>query len=159
MGFSGHIIVARTGSAYSGDAAPVLWEHERSDGWWWIQFDGDAPGVLSELVSATGQPAITASVLDSDVAEVEALTPAGQSWRAYLHPDTAAAYEAPPLPQTLDQIVESAIEWSAAAGLTPDAPAVRETLEATSTMVEDLFAELADALGVPDEEERPEEEG
>jgi hypothetical protein len=105
--------------------------------------------VLSELVAATGAPAISAYVLDSDVADVQALTPDGQRWRTYLHPDVAESYGAPALSQTPDEVLTAALEWSGQAGLTADADAVRQALAAHYVGAENTFDELVTALGVP----------
>lgn len=149
MGYSGRILVARTGGSYADGAASVLWEQDRGGGWWWIQLGGDAPGALGELVAATNAPAISAYVLDSDVADVEALTPDGRRWRTYLHPDVAVRYGAPPTGQTPDEVLPVALEWSRQAGLTPDADAVRQALAAHRVEAEDTLDELVIALGVP----------
>jgi hypothetical protein len=111
--------------------------------------DGEAPGVLRELVTATNTPAISAYVLDSDLADVEALTPNGQRWRTYLHPDVAQRYGAPSLSQTPEEGLRAALEWSRQAGLTPDADALRQALAAHHVEAEDTFDELIGALGVP----------
>jgi hypothetical protein len=150
VGYTGRILVARTGGgAYSGGGAPALFEDDRGGGWQWIQLDGDPPGVLNELVAATSAPAISAYVLDSDVADVEALTPSGQRWRTCLHPDVATRYGAPPVSQTPDEVLRAALEWSGQAGLTADAAAVRGALAAHRVEAEDTFDDLVTALGVP----------
>jgi hypothetical protein len=148
VGFSGRIVVARTGGPYSGDAAPVLFEQERAGGWRWIQLDGPAPEVLSELVTATNAPAISAYVLDSDLADVEALTPDGQRWRTYLHPEIAEEFGAPPLSQTPDEVLQAALAWSRQAGLPADPDAVRDALAAHNVEAEETLDELVTALGV-----------
>jgi hypothetical protein len=149
MGYTGRILVARTGGAYAGGDVPVLWEDERGDGWRWIQLDGDARGALSDLVTATGMPVIAAFILDSDVADVEGLTPAGRGWHTYLHPHIAEEFGAPELPQSADEVLAAALDWSAAAGLTADPGAVRGALEAQGVEVEDVLSDLVKALGVP----------
>ncbi|UQU67630.1 hypothetical protein COUCH_15730 [Couchioplanes caeruleus] len=143
MGYTGRILVARTGP-FPG----ALFEQERAGGWRWIQLDGDVPGALGELVEATGTPAISAFVLDSDVADVQALTPHGQRWRTYLNPDVANRFGAPPLSMTPDEVLRAAISWAAEAGLTADAVAVREALEAHHVEAEEAFEDLITALGV-----------
>nr|WP_221378578.1 hypothetical protein [Actinoplanes polyasparticus] len=147
MGYSGRILVARIGGPYRGGAAPVLWESERKDGWRWIQFDGDAAGALAETVASTGMPALWAYIMDSDVADVEALTPGGQRWRTYLHPDVAEEFGAPPLVLSVDEVVAAALDWAAQAGLTADPGAVRAALEAVNVEVEETLAALVTALG------------
>jgi hypothetical protein len=143
MGYTGRILVARTGP-FPG----ALFEEERAGGWRWIQLDGDAPDALSELVAATATPAISAFVLDSDIADVEALTPGGQRWRTYLNPDLADRFGAPPLSATPDEVLRAAISWAAEAGLTADADAVREALGAHHVEAEDAFEDLITALGI-----------
>lgn len=150
MGYFGRIVVARTGGGpYAGAGAPALFEQRLGAGWHWIQLDGDARGLLSEMVTLTGAPAITAYVLDSDMADVEALTPGGQRWHTYLHPGIAEEYGAPPGDQTPDEVLRAALEWSAQAGLTANAPAVRDVLTAHGETAEGTFDELVAALGVP----------
>ncbi|WP_199510881.1 hypothetical protein [Nucisporomicrobium flavum] len=143
MGYTGRILVARTGP-YPG----ALFEEERAGGWRWIQLDGDVPGALGELVAATGTPAVSAFVLDSDVADVEALTPGGQRWRTYLNPDVADRYGAPPLSMPPDEVLRAAVSWAAEAGLSADADAVREALGAHHVEAEEAFEDLITALGV-----------
>jgi hypothetical protein len=148
VGFSGHIVIARTGGPYPGDAAPVLFEQERAGGWRWIQFDGSAPEVLSELVTATNAPAVSAYVLDSDLADVEALSPDGERWRTYLHPEVAERFGAPPLSRTPDEVLRAALAWSRQAGLPADPDAVREALAAHNVEAEETLDELVTALGI-----------
>jgi hypothetical protein len=49
--------------------------------------DSDSPPKPPEMVAVTGAPALCAYIFDSDVADVEATSPAGNSWHAYLHPE------------------------------------------------------------------------
>lgn len=149
MGFFGHIAVARTHGPYTGEAAAVLHETDHGDGWWWIQFDGEAKGLLTELVAATGAPVITAYVLDSDVADVTALTPAGERFHTYLHAATAEQMGAPALTQTPAEVLRAALTWSAEAGLIADPQGVEEALTMHSVFAEETFDELVTALGVP----------
>ncbi|XVU28393.1 hypothetical protein ACQPZJ_15515 [Actinoplanes sp. CA-054009] len=149
MGFSGRIVVARTGGPYAAGSVPVLWEEERGDGWWWIQLDGDEPGALGRVVAETGVPALWAYVMDSDVADVEGLTPGGLRWRTYLHADVAERFGAPPLEQTAGEMLAAALEWAAQAGLTADPAAAREALDAHEIEVEETLGALVTALGVP----------
>ncbi|MFF5076055.1 hypothetical protein ACFY36_03315 [Actinoplanes sp. NPDC000266] len=148
MGFSGRIIVARTGGPYKAGAVPVVWEEDRGDGWWWIQLDGDEPGALAGLVAETGLPALWAYVLDSDVADVEGLTPAGRRWRTYLHAEVAEQFGAPPLEQSPGEVLAAALEWAAQAGLTADPAAISEALGAHNVEAEETLGALVTALGV-----------
>ena len=152
MGYTGRILVARTVTSPAGSsavAAEVLHAREFGAGWWSVQLDGDSPGALERLVAATGAPALSAFVLDSDCADVEGLTPSGVKWRAYLHPDTAESYGAPALDQSEEEITRQALAWAAEAGLAAERGALRDVLEATSTFAEDTFDELLGALGIP----------
>ncbi|GAB2624922.1 hypothetical protein Aab01nite_18850 [Paractinoplanes abujensis] len=151
MGFSGRILVARISEPYQGGDVAVLWEDERAHGWRWVQLDGDVPGALEEVVAASGAPAIAAYVLDSDVADVEALTPSGRRFHTYLHPRTAAQFGAPALSQSPDEVLAAALGWSAEAGLVAEPAAVRAALEAHSVQAEDTLAGLIEALGISEE--------
>ncbi|MEV4630667.1 hypothetical protein AB0J90_30825 [Micromonospora sp. NPDC049523] len=117
-------------------------------GWRSATLDGDARGALRELVTETGAPALSAYVLDSDLADVAALTPAGVSWRAYLHEQTAIGYGAPPIAQPLDEVVRRALAWSAEAHLTASESAIGGAFVAQNVFVEDTLDELLDALGI-----------
>lgn len=152
MGYTGRILVARTVTSPAGSpavAAAVLHEREFGAGWWSVQLDGDAPGALEGLVTATGAPVLSAFVLDSDCADVEGLTPSGVNWRTYLHPHTAESYGAPALDQSEEEITRQALAWSAEAGLAAERGALRDVFEATNVFAEDTLDELLGALGVP----------
>ncbi|MET8152374.1 hypothetical protein ACIBSW_01800 [Actinoplanes sp. NPDC049668] len=145
-------MVTRTGTSPAGApalGAEVLHEREFGAGWWSVQLDGDSPGALKGLVAATGAPAVSAFVLDSDCAEVEGLSPAGVSWRTYLHRDTAEGYGAPALEQSDEEITRQALAWSAEAGLAADPGALRDAFEATNVFAEETLDELLAALGIP----------
>ncbi|MEW2466128.1 hypothetical protein AB0919_14030 [Streptomyces sp. NPDC046994] len=115
MGFSGHLVVARSKRPLL--EAPVFdgihqelkgtvdawWP--RPGGWQTLQFDhglweGDD---LSALVGWTGAPACVADVADSDIALVTGLETNGRRWRAWLNLDQAAALLAEE-PEDLDDV-------------------------------------------------------
>ena len=149
MGYTGRIVVARSAEPLSGlDGAKVLTESAWPGGWRSAQLDGDLRGTLPALVAATGAPAITAFIIDSDVADVEAATPAGVNWHVYLHPEQADDYGAPELEQTPAEVVEAALTWATEAGLTANGEAVQEALDASNVFAEETFHELLQALGV-----------
>ena len=149
MGYTGRIVVARSSAPLTAPAdAEVLNESSYAGGWRATQLDGDLRNALPTLVAQTGAPAITAFILDSDVADVEAATPAGGYWHVYLHPKKAADYGAPELGQTPAEVFEQALAWAAEAGLTADGEAVRTALDATNVFAEETFYELLAALGI-----------
>ncbi|BEL08522.1 hypothetical protein Q0Z83_067130 [Actinoplanes sichuanensis] len=149
MGYSGGIYVAKAERPAAVGDLDVLWSKEFPDGWHELQLDGfPESSALPGLVTATGAPALVAVVLDSDMAHVQALSPAGVDWAAYLHPDNAEAFGAPPLPHSPDEIVELAVAWSTEAGLVADPEAVRAALTAKNTFAEETFTELLAALGI-----------
>lgn len=149
MGYSGGIYVAKAGRPAALGGLAVLWEKEFPGGWHELQLDGfPESAALSEVVSETGAAALVAVVLDSDMAHVQALSPAGAGWAAYLHPDNAEAFGAPPLPHTPDEIAGLAVAWSAEAGLNAEPDAVRAALSAKNTFAEETFTELLAALGI-----------
>src|SRR5215218_2304814 len=122
MGYVGRKLIARSSTPLSEllgiEPGQVLGELANADGWGSTQLDNDLRDAVQRLVAETGAPALSAYILDSDTADVEALTPAGVSWHVYLHAATAREYGAPDLEQTLDEVVEQALAWSAEAGLT-----------------------------------------
>jgi hypothetical protein len=152
MGYTGRIVVARSPRPLSQlgtiDSGDVLHESTYRGDWRSAQLDGDLHGALPALVAETGAPALSAYIMDSDVADVEALSPKGVSWHVYLHEDTALSYGAPELPATAEEVIGEAQAWSIEAGLTADPEALRAALEAHNVFAEETFDELLDALGV-----------
>ena len=152
MGYTGRIVVARSARPLSEleaiDPADVLDESTHRGDWRSAQLDGDLRAAVQALVAETGAPALSAFVMDSDVADVEALSPGGVTWHVYLHEETALRYGAPELSQTPDEVIGQAQAWSAEAGLTADPEALRAALEAHNVFAEETFDELLDALGV-----------
>ncbi|MFC7549589.1 hypothetical protein [Plantactinospora sp. GCM10030261] len=152
MGYSGRILVARSDRALSELPAVrgvvALEEDMLPGGWRFAKLDGDPGGVLRALVADTEAPVLTAYVMDSDVADVQALTPGGVAWRAYLHEETAREYGAPPAPYPLDEVLRRAVAWSVEAGLTSSTVALEKALTGRNVFVEDTFAELLGALGL-----------
>ena len=151
MGYSGRILVARSPRPLSelvAVKAEVLHESTHNGDWRSAQLDGDLPGAVAALIAETGAPALSAYILDSDLADVEASSPSGADWHVYLHEETAMSYGAPELPQTPDAVAELARGWSAEAGLTFDPVAFRAALEGHNTFAEDTFHELLEGLGI-----------
>jgi hypothetical protein len=151
MGYFGRIVTARSAESLAGQAAlggAQVLQETTFGAWRSAQLDGDPAGALAALVAQTGAPALSAYIVDSDLADVRAQSPAGNDWRTYLHPAMAEDYHAPELPETADEVVRLALAWSAEAGLTADRDALVTVLEAENTFAEDTYAELLDALGV-----------
>ncbi|MFG1605669.1 hypothetical protein [Actinoplanes sp. NPDC049265] len=146
MGYFGRILVGQGIEPVPG--VTVLDERELGGGWRWWQCDGDLPGGLDALVGRSGAPALWAYIVDSDLADVEALTPSGLRFRTYLHPEMAESYDAPPLAQSPEEVLDLARRWAAEAGLTPDDVALRSVLEAENTFAEATLGELVVALGI-----------
>lgn len=153
MGYTGRIVVARSERPLSELTAlqgtGVLDESAHPGGWRTAQLDGDLPDALPLLVAETGWPAVTAFILDSDVADVEASAPAGGHWHVYLHRKKAAEYGAPELAHSADEVAGLASAWAGEAGLRADGAAVRAVLEAENVFAEETFDELLVALGIP----------
>jgi len=147
MGYFGRITVGRSSTAI--DGVTVLEVSDLGGGWWWTQYDGNPEGGLETLVAASGAPALWAYVIDSDCADVEGLTPSGVRWHTYLHPDMAADYDAPPLSESPEEVLEQVLRWAAEAGLAADADTVRRALGATNVFVEETLEGLVVALGLP----------
>ncbi len=120
-----------------------------SESWQTTVFADAGRRSLANLVQSTGTPAIMVSFLDSDVGFVEALTPGGGSWEGLLNRETAESYEIPLEHFPVEPAVAGALAWSAAAGLTPDEEAIRQTLTGAALFAEQLSAALLAALGLP----------
>ncbi len=149
MGYTGRIVVARSGQrlAETLDAA-VLDEKDLGDGWQSLQLDGDLRSANESLVDQTGAPALSAFIVDSDLADVSGQAPSGVRWRAYLHENKALQMGAPPLTTSRDEVVRQALAWSAEAGLPASEGALRSALDAHNTFAEETFDELLAALGL-----------
>ncbi|WP_371525041.1 hypothetical protein OG302_02020 [Streptomyces sp. NBC_01283] len=104
---------------------------------------------LANLVQRTGTPAVMVSFHDSDVGFIEGLTPDGNSWEGLLNREVAESYEVPLEHFPIEPAVAGALAWSAAAGLTPDEEAIRQTLTGSAVFAEELSAALMAALGLP----------
>lgn len=156
MGYSGHIVVIRSlrpsGEFTALNGVEVLHERGYRDGWRWVQLDGDLPGTLQTLVSETGAPALAAYIVDSDLADVHALTPRGVSWHTYLHQEMASSYAAPPLEQSADEVARQALAWADEAGLTADPDDVVNALAAKNVFAEESLEVLLGALGTTPED-------
>lgn len=120
-----------------------------AEGWCVADFAGADQRSLAALVRSTGTPAVMVSFLDSDVGFVEAVTPDGSSWEGLLNPDLAESYEIPLEHFPVEPAVAGALAWSAAAGLTPDEAAIRNTLTGSALFAEELCSALLVALGLP----------
>jgi hypothetical protein len=153
VGYTGRIVVARSARPLAELAAvggvPALSEVIHGEGWRVATLDGDlSRGGLRALVNETGQPALWAYVLDSDMADVQALTPLGVSWHAYLHEESALSYGAPELAHPVDEVIRQALGWADEAGLTPSEETLRAVFAADGVFAEDTLADLLGALGI-----------
>ncbi|TXS54719.1 hypothetical protein EAO69_43620 [Streptomyces sp. me109] len=121
-----------------------------AEGWQVADFADAGRRSLANLVQRTGEPAVMVSFLDSDVGFIEALTPEGNSWEGLLNREMAKSYEIPLEHFPIEPAVAGALAWSAAAGLTPDEEAIRQTLTVSALFAEELSSALMVALGLPD---------
>ncbi|WP_327268569.1 hypothetical protein OG233_12095 [Streptomyces sp. NBC_01218] len=120
-----------------------------AEGWQVTGFAEAGQRSLADLVQRTGTPAVMVSFLDSDVGFVEAVTPDGSSWEGLLNREMAKSYEIPLEHFPVEPAVAGALAWSAAAGLTPDEKAIRQTLTGSALFAEQLSSALLVALGLP----------
>jgi len=109
VGFSGHFVTARSARPLS-DATFFGADFRCSEGhgdcvqdcqplgrdWRVAQVLHGLPGDdyfrwLSALTAATGSPVMIATVMDSDVREVQGMAPGGSHWSAFLDPTMAAS--------------------------------------------------------------------
>ncbi|WP_328939858.1 hypothetical protein OG288_43315 [Streptomyces tauricus] len=120
-----------------------------AEGWRVTNFGDAGRRSLANLVQGTGAPAVMVSFHDSDVGFIEALTPDGNSWEGLLNREMAESYEIPLEHFPVGPTVAGALAWSAAAGLTPDEEAIRQTLTGSALFAEELSSALLAALGLP----------
>jgi hypothetical protein len=146
MGYTGRVVLAKS-DGWGGEAEELSRE-EFAGGWLAVTFDGDPRLSLRALAERTAAPVLSAFVMDSDCADVTAASPAGRSWHAYLHEETALSYGAPELDDSTDELADAATAWATEAGLSPDREAVAETLTSHDTFVENTLAALFTALGL-----------
>ncbi|MER6136211.1 hypothetical protein [Streptomyces sp. NPDC001815] len=121
-----------------------------AEGWQVTDFADAGRRSLVNLVQSTKTPAVMVSFVDSDVGFVEAVTPDGSSWEGLLNREMAESYEIPLEHFPVEPAVTGALAWSAAAGLTPDEQAIRQTLTGSALFAEELASALLVALGIPD---------
>lgn len=178
MGFSGHLVFARSQSPLleappfqgRGDDAHVC--SPRPGGWQTLQLTYGIweYEMLPALVEWTGAPACFADIHDSDVGLVTGLDTAGHRWRAWLNPDIAAemlvgtprgnaqefeeayARKRAELDAEVPAAAEAALAWATAAGVraTAEQHHIEELLRTHTTFAEDLFASLLDELDFPE---------
>lgn len=113
------------------------------------------PVFQTNLAAETGAPALSAYVLDSDTAFVEAWNESNGFWRACLARDGAASYVTDPVEfeaefLSAEAAAEHAIAWARDGGLTPDAAALGElfALGRADPFADDLVLDLVKHLGV-----------
>ena len=118
----------------------------------------NAPALVAELFQATGEPALTGFVLDSDCIDVYGFGGRSGLWRACLNRESMAGYLADESAGPLDATFPSAVEaarraaaWALEAGLRPDEAGLVELFgrDDRDLFVEGQFDELLVRLGVP----------
>ncbi len=168
MGFSGSWVLGRLtgGARVLAELAPSVAELDEPEPV--VQFEGGWQGELfqdaeltghgvelTELVAATGAPAMTAFCFDSDWIIVYGLTPIGlQSFCALNAGSYRSEADDDPnqeqVPATA-QAVAVMTEWAAEAGLTPDSERLATVLDDQAEEFEfdyDSFLDLTAALGL-----------
>jgi hypothetical protein len=152
MGFTGCVLVGRlAGQELPTDLdGEVLHRADLVHGWQRLTIDARPSRpttVVRHLAAESGAPALLAIILDSDCADLHAVTPDETHVHTYLHPAVAAEYGAPGAgdPETS---TAGLVSWAHAGGLTPQPAGVRAAIEATSTFVEDTLDGLLQALGL-----------
>jgi hypothetical protein len=146
MGYTGRVVLAK-GDGWGGEAHELS-RDEFAGGWVAVAFDDDPRLPLRALAERTAAPVLSAFVMDSDCADVTAASPAGRSWHAYLHEETALSYGAPELDDSAEEVADAAAAWATEAGLNPDRKAIATALESHDTFVENTLAALLAALGL-----------
>jgi hypothetical protein len=167
VGFSGSYVVCRSEVtlydlvSVNERTEGLEWHDRRSDGWQVGQYQGtdierDARAMLTELTAETGQPCLTAFVLDSDAAIIEGFSQPAGYWRSCLARESMAAYADEVGEDFADYLepaaaTRRALAWSMDAALQPAPKLLRRLfeLEHVTLFVEPAFFELLAALGVP----------
>jgi len=165
MGFWGSFVLARAEQESLLDLPPVtsrsegLEEEVRLGDWRLGRFEGpelaqDAGALLADLVAATGAPALTAFVLDSDAVVVDGLSAAGP-WRACLAREAMRGYceddgEDFGIYPSATAAAAAAADWAREAGCTPDEQFLERVFatDEADLFAEDLFTSLLQALGL-----------
>ncbi|WP_431677132.1 hypothetical protein [Kitasatospora sp. KL5] len=155
MGFTGNLTVARSRTPLAESAAVrasgALPEQSAQAGAWQFLATSGEDVRAAALAAETAGPVVSAFVLDSDFAVVEAFDADGPTWTCVLSPETALDYDCPQdwigAPA---ETARTAADWAAAHGLTADHAALAAVFAAESDpFAEDLVLELLAALGLP----------
>jgi hypothetical protein len=147
MGFWGVFVVAR-GTENLADDPSIRAAGQVS----WSAVDGDWQAVqINDCEAAPvppgDWPGLTALVLDSDVALVDAA--GGPTWRAALNREAAEDYApAELLAQDPEDVTGAAVAWATAHGLRPDRGAVLAALTTDEDFAEEAWFALLEALGL-----------
>jgi hypothetical protein len=170
MGFWGSLVLARTAGASLLNFESIASRSEGLDsedvrGPWRLgvfpggELESAAPELHLELMEETGAPVLTAFVLDSDCAMIEAAGPATGFWRSCLARSAMRAYEddSNDGDETFDalflppeQAAEAAAAWAAEAGYDVDRDLLRVLFETEPELfVHGLLQQFVDALGIP----------
>jgi hypothetical protein len=168
MGFWGSLVLARTAGASLLDFESIASRSEGLDsedvrGPWRLgvfpggELESAAPELHLELAGETGAPVLTAFVLDSDCAMIEAAGPATGFWRSCLARSAMRAYEDDDDDEAFDafflppeQAAEAAAAWAAEAGYDVDRDLLRVLFETEPELfVHGLLHQFVDALGIP----------
>lgn len=162
MGFFGTFVVARSERPLAGlpvfgdQGLPSDWQAAGAAGWQIVQAHRNVEDGAA-IADATGAPVLLMHVLDSDLLVVEAYGVPGVRWGCAIPEDMAVDYDAPEgLIADPEELTPRAVAWAEAAGLRPDAAAVRAVLDDEEAVcAEELATDLVRALGFgfPDDAE------
>ncbi|GAA1819665.1 hypothetical protein GCM10009682_45260 [Luedemannella flava] len=160
MGYSGFVIVARTGDKRLDELACVddlfvaVTDNIRADGWR-IGFLGpvDDPspdGLANALALETNAPAIALSVVDSDCAFATAADPSGTAVEFYLNEEIVRAltYDEDEFEPLNTQAAAGLLAWAERAGLVANPDRLAATLEESPGPFGDGIFEFTEALGI-----------
>jgi hypothetical protein len=166
MGYSGFVVIARTGATRLDELASIddlfvaVTDNVLADGWrvgFLGPIDDTSPGALATaLASETTAPAIALSVFDSDCAFAMAADPAGGTVDFYLNETIVRALvddddEFEPLN---DEAAAGLLAWAEKAGLVANPDRLTAALEASPGPFGDGIFAFTSALGIaelPDE--------
>ncbi|MEU2663820.1 hypothetical protein [Micromonospora sp. NBC_01740] len=160
MGYSGLVIIARTGDTRLDELACVddlfvaVTDNVRADGWR-IGFlgpvDDTSPDDLAnDLALETTAPAIALSVFDSDCAFATAADPAGEAVEFYLNEEVVRALvdDDDRFEPLNSQAAAGLLRWAEKAGLVAGPDRLASALEERPGPFGDGIVELTGALGI-----------
>ncbi|MEU7994080.1 hypothetical protein AB0B83_01890 [Micromonospora sp. NPDC049060] len=159
MGYSGLVIIARTGDTRLDELACVddlfvaVTDNVRAGGWRIGLLgpvdDASPDDLVNDLARETTAPAIALSVFDSDCAFATAADPSGEAVEFYLNEEVVRALVDDDRFEPLNsQAAAGLLRWAGKAGLVASPDRLASALEERPGPFGDGIVELTEALGI-----------